>query len=317
MAIFISYNQKDRAFVDVLAANLVAAKHNVWMDRWELSLGDSLTQKIEGALTKANAILVILSKNSVQSEWCKRELSAGLIRELEEKQTLVMPCVIDDCEIPIFLRDKLYADFRRDPDQAFHLVDSSLARFSNPLQGRAEQPHFHTDWAIDWRRIDGSGGKGNMIVQWTFIDHGNDFPYVILSECAVHCDEVATNEIVRAQKRGEHASALRSVLKEVIGSVGDKPLSELITDQFPKFVAWRYSPGQGRRHLVIFSYRRLGIDNGMDTLVHLDNNLHLALEQMDDKLFDPKLDRKASSNLKPNLHPKKRSDKKAKRKRKK
>jgi TIR domain len=103
MAIFISYNHKDRHFVENLAENLVAAKHHIWIDRWELSLGDSLTQRIQGALTKAHAILVIVSKNSVDSEWCKRELNAGLVRELEEKQTLVMPCVIDDCEIPLFL----------------------------------------------------------------------------------------------------------------------------------------------------------------------------------------------------------------------
>jgi hypothetical protein len=158
MAIFISYNHKDRHFVENLAENLVAAKHHIWIDRWELSLGDSLTQRIQGALTKAHAILVIVSKNSVDSEWCKRELNAGLVRELEEKQTLVMPCVIDDCEIPLFLRDKLYADFRRDPDEAFDLVDRSLARFSNLFSDRAEQPKFLTDWAVSWRRqeIDGN-----------------------------------------------------------------------------------------------------------------------------------------------------------------
>ena len=131
MPIFISYSHADKDFVETLAANLVAAKHHVWIDRWELSLGDSLTQKIESALTSASAILVILSKHSVGSDWCKRELTAGLIRELEEKQTLVMPCVIDDCTIPLFLRDKLHANFTQDPDAAFRLVDQSLARVSN------------------------------------------------------------------------------------------------------------------------------------------------------------------------------------------
>jgi hypothetical protein len=38
MPIFISYSQKDTRFVDTLVRNLVAAKHHVWMDRWELSL---------------------------------------------------------------------------------------------------------------------------------------------------------------------------------------------------------------------------------------------------------------------------------------
>lgn len=61
MPIFISYSHQDASFVNTLVNNLIAAKHHVWMDRWELSLGDSLTQKIESALTKANAILVIIS----------------------------------------------------------------------------------------------------------------------------------------------------------------------------------------------------------------------------------------------------------------
>ncbi|WP_171901415.1 toll/interleukin-1 receptor domain-containing protein [Stappia indica] len=154
MPIFISYNHQDSDFVDTLAANLVRAKHHVWMDRWELNVGDSLTSKIEENLTGSSAILVIISKNSVESAWCKRELNAGLVRELEERQTIVMPCVIDDCQLPLFLRDKLYADFRKDPDKAFSLVDRSLARISNPTLSRVEKPEFFTDFAYDWKEKD-------------------------------------------------------------------------------------------------------------------------------------------------------------------
>lgn len=50
MAIFISYNQNDSDFVDKLAKNLVMRRHNVWVDRWELNIGDSLIDKIQGAL---------------------------------------------------------------------------------------------------------------------------------------------------------------------------------------------------------------------------------------------------------------------------
>lgn len=68
MAVFISYSQFDKKFVDVLASNLVKARHHIWMDRWELKLGDSLTSKIEQSLTDSSAILVILSEKSVASE---------------------------------------------------------------------------------------------------------------------------------------------------------------------------------------------------------------------------------------------------------
>jgi hypothetical protein len=68
------------------------------MDRWEMNIGDSLIDKIQNAITESSAILVILSKRSVASEWCKKELNSGLMRELAEREVLLLPCVIDDCE---------------------------------------------------------------------------------------------------------------------------------------------------------------------------------------------------------------------------
>lgn len=200
MPIFISYSQRDSVFVDKMAKNLVTAKHHVWVDRWEMALGDSLTRKIEGALTGADAILVILSKNSVESEWCKRELAAGLIRELEERKVLVMPCVIDDCAIPLFLRDKLYADFRREPDKAFDLVDRSLSRISNPYQGRVEQPRFHTDWSLDWRREE----DGDMIIRWIFIDHGHE--PAIIRPVAATAKTAGDADVLRNPGTARHGS---------------------------------------------------------------------------------------------------------------
>src|SRR4051812_22175804 len=104
MPIFISYSHGDKAFVDRLAMQLVRRNVNIWLDRWELSVGDSLIDKIQEAVNGASALLVILSKASVTSEWCKKELSAGLLRELEEKRVVVMPVMLEDCEVPIFAR---------------------------------------------------------------------------------------------------------------------------------------------------------------------------------------------------------------------
>jgi hypothetical protein len=71
MPIFISYNKKDSHFVNNLAANLIKNRHHIWMDRWELKVGDSLIDKIQSALTDSSAILLIFSKHSVNSEWCR------------------------------------------------------------------------------------------------------------------------------------------------------------------------------------------------------------------------------------------------------
>ncbi|MGZ5446338.1 MAG: toll/interleukin-1 receptor domain-containing protein [Thermoanaerobaculia bacterium] len=86
MSVFISYSHSDAEFVDRLAAELIKNRKHVWIDRYEFRAGDSLVDRIQEAITTAGAMLVVLSKASVASEWCKKELSSGLIRELDLKQ---------------------------------------------------------------------------------------------------------------------------------------------------------------------------------------------------------------------------------------
>lgn len=74
---------------------------------------------------------MILSKKSVESAWCKKELNSGLVRELEEKRVIVLPVVINDCEIPLFLREKLYADFRTDYNEGFNAILEAVAGVTN------------------------------------------------------------------------------------------------------------------------------------------------------------------------------------------
>ena len=80
MPIFISYSHDNKEFVDQLAMQLVHRNVNVWLDRWELSIGDSIIDKVQEAVDGASALLVILSKASIASEWCKKELSSGFLR---------------------------------------------------------------------------------------------------------------------------------------------------------------------------------------------------------------------------------------------
>jgi hypothetical protein len=273
MPIFISYNREDTSFVDSLVRNLVRARHIVWMDRWELGVGDSLTQRIQSALKGSDAILVVLSKHSVASEWCKRELTAGLVRELEEKKTLVMPCVIDDCEIPLFLRDKLYADFRRDPDEAFGLLDRSLSRISNAHQGRFEDPDFFTDFSIDWGNKESEG----PLFRFMFIDHGKELPYVIWSMCDIFVDDDDKKHFFDDLKGHKDREYVRDLLRLLVDEFKSTPLTVKISDHFEKW-SNRVIDANGRLIALRFNYRRMGTDTGMDVLVHLDVNIGRALD---------------------------------------
>lgn len=67
LSIFISYSHEDKDFVSSLARNLVFARHNVWIDTWELNAGDSLVDKIQNAIVESDAILIVLSNASLKS----------------------------------------------------------------------------------------------------------------------------------------------------------------------------------------------------------------------------------------------------------
>lgn len=82
MPVFISYSHADREFVEKIAAGLVRANVHVWVDRWELQLGDSIIDKIQKALADASVLLIMLSKSSVASEWCKKESTPALSENL-------------------------------------------------------------------------------------------------------------------------------------------------------------------------------------------------------------------------------------------
>jgi hypothetical protein len=115
--IFLSHSSKDKTFVRKLAEDLISRGVPVWFDEWELKVGDSMNERIGQGIKESAWLAVVLSKNSVESKWVQKELNAALTTELQNKQVFVLPIIIDNCEIPVFLQDKVFADFRRDYDQ--------------------------------------------------------------------------------------------------------------------------------------------------------------------------------------------------------
>lgn len=274
MPIFISYNYQDKDFAHSLARNLVTARHSIWIDTWEINAGDSLIDKIQNALGGGDAILVILSQNSVASEWCKKELNTGLVRELEEKKVLLIPCVIDDCSIPLFLKEKLYVDFRIDPDNAFDLLDRSLSSISNPVQSRIEGNDYHTDWSIDWGDV-----QGSPIVEWLFVDHGPSVPYSIVTRCRMTFDGAKATRLYQEElKKDQHIRYASELLEKYLEEEKSGEYRVLIENANEITDTVRFEGKSGEKIIVFTSVRRLGLDNGMDTLFNVDNILRMSIQ---------------------------------------
>lgn len=110
-SIFLSHSWKDKFFARKLAEELEEVGIKVWIDEAELKVGDSLIHKISEAIEKTDYIVAILSHSSVSSSWVQKELALAMTKEIAGKKVTVLPILIEKCEIPDFLKDKVYADF--------------------------------------------------------------------------------------------------------------------------------------------------------------------------------------------------------------
>jgi hypothetical protein len=126
-SLFISHNHKDKPFVRRLGADLSALGVRVWIDEAEIKIGESLISKISRAIDDMDFLAVVLSPNSVSSNWVQEELYQALDMQISSKMIKVLPILLIDCPIPGFLRNKLYADFRTEQGYSSSLQKLLLA----------------------------------------------------------------------------------------------------------------------------------------------------------------------------------------------
>jgi hypothetical protein len=134
--VFISHASEDKArFVLAFAARLRAAGIDAWLDRWEMQPGDSLVRKLfDEGLQGADAVIVVLSRHSVEKPWVREELDAAFVKRVHSGSKLV-PIVLDDCEVPVVLRTLVW---ERIDDLASY--DTSFARIVAAITGAYDKP---------------------------------------------------------------------------------------------------------------------------------------------------------------------------------
>jgi hypothetical protein len=108
---FISYFTGDKPFVNRLAQDLEVRGLYTWMDKNEIDVGDSLSDKIQEGLSNSYSFLIILSSEALLRPWVKEELRAAYALRLAG-ESKILPVLYKECEIPLFLSDYRYADFR-------------------------------------------------------------------------------------------------------------------------------------------------------------------------------------------------------------
>jgi hypothetical protein len=93
--IFISYSHADSKFVMKLYKRLQAEDFIVWLDQHEMSAG-SLQNQVRRALAEQDIVIVVLSRNSLKSDWVENELEMAREREKGEQKDVLCPIALDD-----------------------------------------------------------------------------------------------------------------------------------------------------------------------------------------------------------------------------
>lgn len=124
--VFLSHSSKDKPFIRQLAADLTKEGVLVWLDEQQISVGDSINDKISQGLIESDYFVLALSDNSINSEWVKREFNTALIDEIESKKVKVLPVKLSECEMPPLLKDKKYADFTRSYKSGFNELINAI-----------------------------------------------------------------------------------------------------------------------------------------------------------------------------------------------
>src|SRR6187402_1288862 len=94
--IFLSYSSYNRDKANALADEIRSAGHEVWMDHGGIGGAQDWSSEIVEALNKAKTVLFLISKDSVTSHNCAKEIHlAG------EKHKNILPVVLEETPLPI------------------------------------------------------------------------------------------------------------------------------------------------------------------------------------------------------------------------
>lgn len=157
--VFISHATEDKERFVIDFARCLRQQHGVdaWMDKWEMLPGDSLVDKIfEEGLKDASAVVVVLSRNSVDKPWVREELNAAVVKRLNTGSKLI-PVVIDDCAVPEVLKSTLWE--RIDDMNSYQ---SSMDRIVAAIYGVNDKPPLGSSPSYMKSVIANIGGLNNL-----------------------------------------------------------------------------------------------------------------------------------------------------------
>ena len=139
--IFISHASADDAFVKALREKLELFKVGAWVDSREIRGGDPLEDKIISAIQAAPHFIVILSRDTINSQWVPKEIKwAEEVKQKKEGYSLIPILLpgVSEAVLDLFFQKRPLAikisDEHKDLNEAFQKILAATGQ-ELPLEG--------------------------------------------------------------------------------------------------------------------------------------------------------------------------------------
>ena len=131
---FVSYAREDADFALKLAKELRASGANLWVDKLDIIGGQKWDRAVEKALKASEGMLVVLTPTAVNSDNVMDEVSFAL-----GQKKVVVPVLLEECEIPFRLHRVQHVNFTGDYEQGFKALLRAL-QIEAPVAETASPP---------------------------------------------------------------------------------------------------------------------------------------------------------------------------------
>ncbi len=131
--IFVSYARNDRSRVQPLVRLLEDNGFSVWWDR-EIIPGSSFEDVIDEQLLQAKLVVVVWTKDSIQSDWVQAEASDALDRGI------LLPVLLENVRIPVAFRRKQSVNLvgwprQVDETELERFLEAAFVGLGKPIDG--------------------------------------------------------------------------------------------------------------------------------------------------------------------------------------
>ncbi len=93
---FISYSSRDPDFTQLIHQDLLAKGVPCWLASENMKIGDKILDRLVQSIRLHDKLLLVLSENSIDSEWVEDEVTTAFEEERKRGRTVLFPVRLDD-----------------------------------------------------------------------------------------------------------------------------------------------------------------------------------------------------------------------------